>query len=320
MKLSHSVFAVYLAAVLISTAAAQDYPNKPVRMVVGFAAGGSTDLIARIVANKLSERLAQPFIVEVNTSGGGTGANDSVAKGSPDGYRMTLLTGGFPAQAAMRKSLPYDPVKSFGMVSTVGAYPMAVAVAVESPLRSFKDVLDHARANPSTTTFTIQSIGSLHHLIGEWINIEAGTSMVPIPYKGGAPALLDLLGGRVNVMIETGPFVITQAKGGKLRVLAQSSAARFSLMPDVPPVSEFVKGVDAVSWLGMVVSPGTPRPVVDRLNRELHAILDLPDVKARFAELGTTPMPSSPEEMRERIEREIARWNRVVEIKKIERQ
>ncbi len=315
-----AALALMLLGLLANAAHAQAWPSRPIRLLVGFAPGGSTDLVARLVGQKLSEKLGQPVIVEVNTSGGGTGANDSVAKAPPDGYRMVLLTGGVPAQAAIRKSLPYDPLKSFGMVGMVASYPMVIAVTPDSPIRTLADLFARARAEPGRITYTIQSVGSLHHLLGEWMNIEADTTMLPVSYKGGAPALMDLLGHRVDVMIETGPFAIGQIRGGKLRPLALSSPARFALMPEVPTIAETIKGVEAVSWLGMAVAPGTPRPIIDRLNAEIHSILQLADVRARLAEIGSVPHPSSPEEMHEQIAREITRWTRVVDIKKIERQ
>ncbi len=312
-----------LATLLLLTCAcvhAQDYPAKPIRFLVGFAAGGSTDIISRLLAQKFSERLGQQVVVEQKTGATGLIANDFVAKAPPDGLSMVLLTGGHPASVAIIKNLPYDPVRDFGMVSTVTAYPMVISVAQDSPIKSFPDLIGRAKAAPGTLSFSSAGVGSLHHLLGEWLTIEAGTSMIHVPFKGAAPALTEVLGKRVDVMIETATFSFGQIRGGKLRALALSSNGRYPLMPDLPAISETLRGVEFSSWLGLVVSPGTPRPVVERLNRELRAILEMPDVRERFAQLGGVPTPSTPEEMRERIEREIARWKRVVEVKNIERQ
>jgi tripartite-type tricarboxylate transporter receptor subunit TctC len=302
-------------------AQANDYPGpKPIRFLVGFAAGGSTDIISRLLAQKFTERMGASVVVEQKPGATGIIANDVVAKAPPDGLTMVLLTGGHPASAAIMKSLPYDPVKDFGMVSTVTAYPMVISVAPDSPIKSLGDLIARAKAAPGTLSYSSAGVGSLHHLFGEWLNIEAGTSMIHVPFKGAAPAFTEVLGKRVDVMIETATFSFGQIKGGKLRPLALSSNGRYPLMPDAPAANETIKSVELSSWLGLATSPGTPRPVIDKLNRELRAILEQPDVRERFAQLGGVATPSSPEEMAARIDREVARWKRVVEVKNIERQ
>jgi tripartite-type tricarboxylate transporter receptor subunit TctC len=287
---------------------------------VGFAAGGSTDLISRLLGQKLAERLKQPVIVEQKVGGTGLIANDAVAKAPPDGYTMVLLTGGHPGTAAVMKKLPYDPVKDFGMVSVVIEYPMVISVAPDSSIKSFADLVARAKSEPGRISFSSAGPGSLHHLLGEWMNIEAGTTMLHVPFKGAAPAFTELLGGRIDLLIETATFSFPQIKGGRLRPLALSSAGRYPLMPEVQTVSEVLPGVEFSSWLGAAVAPGTPRAAIERLNREFRAILLEDDVKTRFAGFGGVPAPSTPEAMRERVEREISRWNRVVESRKIERQ
>jgi tripartite-type tricarboxylate transporter receptor subunit TctC len=309
-----------LLGALALPAWAQTYPERPVRFYVGFPPGGSTDLISRLLGQKLSERLKQPVIVEQKVGGTGLIANDAVAKAPPDGHTMVLLTGGHPGTAAVMKKLPYDPVKDFGMVSVVIEYPMVISVAPDSPIKSFPDLIARAKAQPGRISFSSAGPGSLHHLLGEWLNIEAGTTMLHVPFKGAAPAFTELLGGRIDVLIETGTFSFPMIRGGRLRPLALSSAGRYPLMPEVATVGETLSGVEFSSWLGVAVAPGTPRPVVDLLNRELRAILAEEDVKQRFAGFGGVPAASTPESMRERVEREISRWNRVVESRKIERQ
>jgi tripartite-type tricarboxylate transporter receptor subunit TctC len=243
-----------------------------------------------------------------------------VSKSAPDGATMVLLTGGHPGTAAVMKSLPYDPVNGFGMVSVVIEYPMVISVAPDSPIKSFPDLIARAKAKPGAVSFSSAGPGSLHHLLGEWLNIEAGTSMLHVPFKGAAPAFTEVLGGRLDVLIETGTFSIPLVKSGRLRALALSSAGRYPLLPEVPTVGETLKGVEFSSWLGRAVSPGTPRATIDSLNRELGAILAESDVKERFAGFGGVPAHSTPEAMRERIEREIGRWKKVVETRGIERQ
>ena len=322
---SHSAMKlrVLLAAAAIAAAAiasAQDYPNRPLRFYVGFAPGGSTDIISRLLAQRLQERLGQPVVVEQKVGATGIIAQDAVAKAPSDGYTLVLLTGGHPTSAAMMKSLPYDPVKDFGMISIVTQYPMAISVLPDSQVKSLADLIGRAKAAPGRVSFSSAGVGSLHHLLGEWLNIEAGTEMIHVPFKGAAPAFTELLAGRIDVMIETMTFSSAQIRTGRMRPLALSTATRSPGFPDVPTIAETLPGVEAQSWLGIVTSPGTPQPVIDRLNRELRAILAEPGVQQRLAELGGEAYPTSPEEMRARIAREIARWQRVVEVRKIERQ
>jgi tripartite-type tricarboxylate transporter receptor subunit TctC len=294
--------------------------QQPIRFYVGFAAGGSTDIISRLLGQKLSERLKQPVVVEQKVGATGLIANDLVAKSAPDGNSMVLLTGGHPGTAAVMKKLPYDPVKDFGMVSVVIEYPMVISVPPESPIKSLPDLIARAKAAPGQVSFSSAGPGSLHHLLGEWMNLEAGTTMLHVPFKGAAPAFTDLLGGRIDVLIETGTFSIPLVKSGRLRALALSSAGRYPLLPEVPTVGETLKGVEFSSWLGLAVSPGTPRAAIDNLNRELGVILAESDVKERFAGFGGVPAHGSPEAMRSRVEREIARWQKVVDTRGIERQ
>jgi tripartite-type tricarboxylate transporter receptor subunit TctC len=310
--------AAALAAALASPLAAQDYPKRPIRFMIGFAPGGSADIVSRLLGQNLAERLGQPVIAEQKMGASGLLANDVVAKAAPDGPALVLLTGGHPVAAVIMKERPYDPVRDFGMVSVVTGYPMVISVAPQSPIKTLPDLLSRAKAG--RITFATSGPGSLHDLVGELINVEAGIEMVSVPYKGAALGSVDLLGGRVDVMVETATFSFPQIRAGKLRPLALSSSGRYPLMPDVPTIAETLPGVEASSWLGLATSPGTPRPVIDRLNREVRAIVETPEVRQRLAELGGVPSPSTPEEMRERIEREIAKWKRVVELKKIERQ
>jgi tripartite-type tricarboxylate transporter receptor subunit TctC len=316
LKWGLSLFLVLLAG----SVWAQSYPDKPIRFYVGFPPGGSTDLISRVLGQKLSDRLRQPVIVEQKVGGTGLIANDAVAKSPPDGHTMVLLTGGHPGTAAVMKKLPYDPVRDFGMVSTVIEYPMVISVAPDSRFKSFSQLVENAKAEPGRISFSSAGPGSLHHLLGEWLSIEAGTTMLHVPFKGAAPAFTELLGGRIDILIETATFSFPQIRGGRLRPLALSSAGRYPLMPEVQTVGEVLPGVEFSSWLGVAVAPGTPRPVIDLLNREFRAILGEEDIKQRFAGFGGVPAASTPEAMRERVEREIARWNRVVESRKIERQ
>jgi tripartite-type tricarboxylate transporter receptor subunit TctC len=303
---------------LTSPLAAQQWPTRTIKIMTGTPAGGSPDFVSRLLAERLSERLGQAVVVE-NSTTTGVAVWNTVAKSQPDGYLISMLTGAFSARAAVAKSLPYDPIKDFAFITLVSGYPMVVATAPHSPIKSFPDLIARAKAAPYDVTYGMNLPGSVHHLTGELINVEAGTSLRGIPYRGNSQIVQDLLGGRLDVMIETGTIAFAQIKGGTLRGLAVSSRKRFVLEPEIPAIAETLPGFEVLSWLGLAAPGGTPRPIIDRLNREVGEILNLPDIRERLAGVGNVPMPSTPEEMREHIERDAARWSRVVDIKGIEK-
>jgi tripartite-type tricarboxylate transporter receptor subunit TctC len=317
----HAVRFLVVTALTIAAAsplAAQQWPIRTIRIVTGTPAGGSPDFVSRLLAEKLSERLGQSVMIE-NSSTTGVAAWNAVAKSQPDGYVVSMLTGAFSARAAVAKSLPYDPIRDFAFVTLVSGYPMVVATAPSSPIQSFADLIARARAAPYAVTYGMNLPGSVHHLTGELINIAAGTSMRGIPYRGNTQMVQDLLGGRLDVVIETGTIAFAQIKGGTLRGLAVSSRQRFVLEPDIPAIGETLPGFEVMSWLGLAAPGGTPRSIIERLNREVGEILKLPDIRDRLAGVGNIAMPSTPEQMQEHIERDAAQWSRVVDIKGIER-
>jgi tripartite-type tricarboxylate transporter receptor subunit TctC len=299
------------AAAPVLPVAAQEWPSRPIRILVGTAAGGSPDIVSRIIGDKLSERLGQSFVIEVNTQGAGAVAQQLVSRSAPDGYTMLMMTAGYPPQMVLR-NLGFHPLDGYSFVSTVCGYPMVYAVAPDSPIQSFSDMLVRAKANPGKLTYTITAQGSIYHVLTAWIELEAGVSMTPIPYRGSAQALQDVLGGRVDVMVDAATSMFPRIKAGQLRMLAVSSAGRYALMPEAPTVAETVPGIEFTSWLGLVMAPGTPSAIVDRLNQEVRHVLGLPDVQARLVDAGNVAMPSTPQEYRDRVEREIARWRRVI--------
>jgi tripartite-type tricarboxylate transporter receptor subunit TctC len=303
---------------LTSPLAAQQWPTRTIKIMTGTPAGGSPDFVSRLLAERLSERLGQAVVVE-NSTTTGVAVWNTVAKAQPDGYLISMLTGAFSARAAVAKSLPYDPIKDFAFITLVSGYPMVVATAPQSPIKSFADLIARAKAAPYDVTYGMNLPGSVHHLTGELINVEAGTSLRGIPYRGNSQIVQDLLGGRLDVMIETGTIAFAQIKGGTLRGLAVSSRKRFVLEPGIPAIAETLPGFEVLSWLGLAAPGGTPRPIIDRLNREVGEILKLPDIRDRLAGVGNVSMPSTPEEMREHIEGDAARWSRVVDIKGIEK-
>jgi tripartite-type tricarboxylate transporter receptor subunit TctC len=309
---------IVLAAALTSPLSAQQWPTRPLRIVTGTPAGGSPDFVSRLLADKLSERLGQTVVVE-NSATTGVAAWNTVAKAQPDGYVISMLTGAFSARAAVAKALPYDPIKDFTFITLVSGYPMVVATAPSSSIKSFPDLIARAKAAPFDVTYGMNLPGSVHHLTGELINIEAGTSLRGIPYRGNTQIVQDLLGGRLDVMIETGTVAFAQIRSGTLRGLAVSSRKRFVLEPEIPAIDETLPGFEVMSWLGLAAPGGTPRPIVERLNREVGEVLTLPEIRDKLASVGNVPMPSTPEEMQAYIERDALRWSRVVDIKGIEK-
>jgi len=298
----------------------QGYPDKPVRLVVGFPPGGSSDTVARVVSQHLSPLLGQPVVVDNKPGASGVIGSDIVAKASPDGYTLLLVTAGHSTVAAIRKDLPFDAVKDFAWITTVTTYPFAIATSADSSIKSLDDLVQKAKAAPGKITYSSAGVGTSHHLIAEWLSAEAGIEMLHVPFKGGTSPLTETLAGRVDVMFETITLVLPHIKSGKLRGLAVTSSEAKDYLPDVPPVVKTVPGVVFESWLGVAAPGGTPPAIVNRLNAELRKALAEPEVQKRLAALGGNAAPASPAEMREQVATEIGRWQRLVELRRIERQ
>jgi tripartite-type tricarboxylate transporter receptor subunit TctC len=301
----------FAAAASVAPAAAQDWPSRPVRILVGTAAGGSPDIVSRIIGEKLAERLGQSFVIENNTQGAGAVAQQLVSRSPPDGTAALMMTAGYPPQMVLR-NLGFHPLDGYSYVTTVCGYPMVYAVAPDSPIKSFPDLLAKAKAAPGRLTYTITAQGSIYHVLTVWIELESGVSFNPVPYRGSAQALQDVLGGRVDVMVDAATSMFPRVKSGQLRLLAVSSGGRYPLMPEAPTIGETVPGIEFTSWLGLVMAPGTPPAIIDRFNQEVRHALGLSDVQARLTEAGNVAIPSTPQEYRDRVEREIARWRRVI--------
>jgi tripartite-type tricarboxylate transporter receptor subunit TctC len=289
------------------------WPTRPLRIIIPTAPGGSPDLVARMLGNKLTERLGQPVVVESIVQGVGLVGNQTVSRSAPDGSTFAMLTGGFTTQAAVMRSLPYDPIQGFGFVTTVVAYPMFLLVAPNSPITSFADFVERAKREQGKMNYAIIGSGSVYHLLGKWIENQSGIELVGIPYRGSIAALTDMLGGRVSAMLDTATSAISRIKSGQVRALAVSSPERYALMPDVPTMNETVPGIKLMSWLGLATAPHTPRPIIDKLNAEVRRALDQPDVKKWLAETGVMAAPCTPEEFRQRVESEIALYSKIAE-------
>lgn len=289
-----------------------NWPQRPIRIVVPTSPGGSPDIASRLLGEKISGRLGQSVVVESMTTGGGVAGLQLVAKGPPDGYNLAMLTGGFATQAAVLKGLPYDPIKDFVFITSVVRYPIVYSVPPDSPIKSFKDMIERARANPSKVSYGIVGAGTLYHLLGKWIDNQAGVEMNAVPYRGTAPALQDVLGGRVDVLSDAATSTIPRVRSGQMRALAVSSAERYPLLPEVPTMAETIAGIKCESWLGLAAAAGTPRPIVDRINGEIRRALDLPEVKKWAGDSGVVPAPSTPEQFRARVEADVRQWTEIV--------
>jgi tripartite-type tricarboxylate transporter receptor subunit TctC len=294
------------------SASAQAYPSRPVRIIIGFAAGGAFDITARLIAQRLSDRLGQPFIVE-NRPGAGTNlATEAVVRASPDGY--TLLLGGAvnAVNATLYEKLKFDFVKDIAPVAGIIRFPNLMEVSPSFPAKSVPEFIAYARANPGKITFASTSTGSTQHLAGELFKMMTGVNMVHVPYRGASPALTDLISGQVHVMFGPLPPSIEFIRSGKLRALAVTTQTRSQALPDVPTVAEFVPGYEASGWNGVGAPKNTPAEVIDKLNGEINAALADPDIKARLADLGGTPLAGSAAEFGTLVAEETEKWAKVV--------
>ena len=304
-------------AVLLSfplLAAEQSYPSKPIRLVVPFPAGGSLDVVARAIGQKLTEAWGQPVVIDNRPGAGGNIGADLVAKSAPDGY--TILEGALSTHAvnvSLYAKMPYDPIKDFAPITLVAVTPNVLVLNASYPVNSVPELLAYARANPGKLSFGSGSNGSAGHLAGELFKTEAGVDMVHIPYKGGAPALQALLAGDTQLMFDNLANSAAQLKAGKLKALAVTTAKRSSLMPDLPTLSETgLPGFDIYTWWGFMAPAGTPKEIVAKWNAEVARILNSPEMKAFFAQQGAEPAPDSPEQFAALIRSEISKYAKIV--------
>ncbi|HJS05225.1 MAG TPA: tripartite tricarboxylate transporter substrate binding protein [Variovorax sp.] len=310
-----------LACAAPLTASAQDFPDKPIKIYQGFAAGGNADTIARVVSAEMSKGLGQPFVVEAQTGAGGTIAATTVARARPDGYTLLLATGGHAVAGALYNKLNYQTVADFQMISTVTFFPFLLVVRADSPYRSLAELLAAARADARSVSYGSAGVGSTHHLAGELLVRSAKAELLHVPYRGDAASVTALLGGEVPLIVAPPTAVMANIKAGKLRALATTGAQRWSAMPEVPTVAEQgVAGYDVSSWAGFMAPAGTPRPVVERLRSETLKALQVAAVRARLEDMGGEARGSTPEEMTTMVSAELKRWTAVVNDAHIPRQ
>ena len=312
MKRLFALFLPTLLALAVTAALAQPYPNRVVKVVVPFGTGATSDIVARMISDRLTVAMGQPFIVENKPGAGGTIGTEFVAKAPPDGYTLVLSTAATPITASAYHNLKYDTA-AFTSVVVLTHSPLGFAANPNFPPKTVREFIDYAKANPGKVNFGSLGVGTSHHLTGEKLKLDAGIDMVHVPYKGSGAAHADLMGGQIQVMFDNIVALMPHFKSGKLRPLAVSSAKRHPLLPDVPSISEAgVRDFEAVAWFGFLAPPGTPKDVVAKLNAEIVKVLAIPEIRQRLVEGGSEVIGNSPEAADRFLHSEIARWGAVV--------
>jgi tripartite-type tricarboxylate transporter receptor subunit TctC len=291
---------------------AQAYPARPARIIVPYAAGGGVDITARLIGQWLSERLGQSFVTENRTGAGGNLGTEVVANAPADGYTLLLAAVPNAVNATLFEKLNFNFIRDIAAVAGIMRVPMAVLVHPSVPAKSIPEFIAYAKANPGKVNMASAGTGSAPHMAGELFNVMAGVSMVHVPYRGQGPALSDLLGGQVHVLFATTPGTVDYIRTGKLRGLAITTASRAEVLPELPPVGDFVPGYDASQWYGLGAPRNTPADIVDRLNREINAALADPAMKMRLADMGGEPLAGSPADFGRFLVAETEKWGKVV--------
>jgi tripartite-type tricarboxylate transporter receptor subunit TctC len=309
-----AVFAFALLSPLMGGSAwSQTFPTKPVRIVIGFPPGGGIDIVARIMAPKLSEALGQPVIVENKPGAGGVVGTDFVAKSAPDGHTIFFgTTGNISINPAFIPKLPFDMERDLAPLTLVSSVSFLLYVNPALPVKNLGDLIAYAKANPGKVNFYSSGNGGLPHLAGELLNAAAGIKTVHVPYKGSAPGLNDLIGGQVQYGFDAVAIGLPHVKSGRLRAIATTGPKRLAILPDVPAANESLPGFEAVNWYGMLVPAGTPREVIARLQREIARVLEMPDIREKLIAQGTDPVGSSPEAFALFMKSEAVKWARVI--------
>jgi len=313
MRFLTKIFTV-LVCVSAPVAYALDYPNKPVRMVVPFPPGGTTDILARAVGQKLSESWGQQVVIDNRPGAGGNIGTDIVAKSPADGYTLLMGTvGTHSINASLYSKLPFDPIKDFAPVTLVASVPNVLVVNATIDAKSVKELIALAKSRPGQLAFASSGNGTSIHLAGELFKSMTGTSMLHIPYKGSAPAIAELLGGQTNMMFDNLPSAMPHIKSGRLRALAVTSVRRSPALPDVPTIAETgITGYEASSWFGVLAPAGTPKDVVAKIQADIAKALNTPEIRERLSGQGAEPVGDTPEHFAEHIKAESAKWARVV--------
>ena len=309
------LFKFVLAAMLVAVAAPvlAQYPNKPVRIIVPYPPGGTSDILARIAAARLTESMGQPFPVENRPGASGTIGSQAVAKSAPDGYTLVLGTISSHGIVSAVAQTPYDPVKDFAAITVIGSTPNVITVHPDLPAKNFGELLKLAREKPGKLNFGSTSPGGSPHMSAELLKMMAKVDIVHVPYKGAGPMLIDLIGGQIQIGFDNLPSSMAHIKSGKVRALAVTTAKRWPGTPDVPTVAESgVAGYEVSGWFGLLAPAGTPKPVIDSLHKAIATMLKLPDVQKQMLELGAEPGGNSPDAFAKQVAGEVDKWKKVV--------
>ena len=317
--LSSRIFAACLLAALAGGAPTQDYPAKPIRLIVPFATGGVTDTIARVMADKLSQRLGQNMIVENRPGGSGNPGTQYVAQSAADGYTLLLaFDGTMVINPFVFPKVPFDTVKDFVPVTKLGDAALVLVAHPSLPAKNFGELMAYSKANPGKLSFGHSGTGGTTHVAGELLKQRTGLDMTHIPYKSGGQAVIDAIGGQVPLAYSAVAGAQAYVKAGKLVAIGVSTPRRVGSLPGVPTfIEQGVSGFDVSSWVGVMAPAKTPRAVIDKLNAAIVAVLKEPDVRERFATLGIEPVGNTPEQFGEQIKVDLARWQKVVEAARI---
>jgi tripartite-type tricarboxylate transporter receptor subunit TctC len=293
-------------------ATAQSYPTRPVRFIIGYPPGGSADLTARLLGQWLSERLGQPFVIESRPGASTNIATEAVVRAPPDGYTLLLVAPANAINATLYEKLNFNFISDIAPVAGVIRFPNVMVVNPLVPAKTVPEFIAYAKANPGRLNMASSGNGSTIHVSGELFKMMTGVNMIHVPYRGGAPALTDMISGQVQVMFDNVPTSIEFIRAGKLRALAVTTATRSEVLPDLPTVADFVPGYEASAWYGVGVPKGTPDDIIDKLNKEINAILAEPKAKARLADLGASLLAGSPADFGKLVADETEKWGKVV--------
>lgn len=306
------LIAMGFAAFLSTGAAAQDYPTRPVKWVVGYPPGGATDILARLIGQRLSERLGQQFIIENKPGAGNNVGTESVVNADPDGYTVLLVNPANGINASLYAKLSFNFIRDIAPVAGLARVPNVMVVPKDFPAKTVAEFIAYTKANPGKVNMASSGNGTSIHLSGELFKAMTGVEMLHVPYRGSAPAITDLLSGRVQVMFDNMPSCISHVRAGTLRALAVTTEARSPELPDVPTVGDTVKGYEASAWFGMGAPAKTPKDIIAKLNKEINAILAEPEIKKKIAEMGGVTLTGSPEDFGKIIQSETDKWEKVV--------
>jgi tripartite-type tricarboxylate transporter receptor subunit TctC len=310
MSLRRIIIGLCLAA---CSAAAAAYPDRAIRIVLGFPAGGGADVVLRAITPGLAEELGQPVYVDYRPGAGGNLAMDMVVKAAPDGYTLLMAAPGLATNASLYRNLPFDPARDFRAIGMVSSVPNVLVVHPSVPARSVADLIAYAKAHPGELNYASSGVGTSLHLAAALFEHDAGVHITHVPYRGGPGALNDVIGGRVQLMFSVLALAVPQIKAGKLRALAVTGATRSPTLPGVPTMMEAgVQGYTAATWNGLVAPADTPPPIIDQINAALQRVLDRPEVRKTFAGMGQDVVKDTPAEFERMLKRETAKWERVV--------